>query len=69
MAAIADADLVERIGQGYIVESPEEMTDDYRKTLIHILTDALDQIRIRNGGHRKPSDMLRFLHERQKLRV
>jgi len=42
MAAITDAELVERIGQGYIVESPEEMTDDYRKTLIHILTVSAD---------------------------
>src|SRR2546426_3175317 len=39
---MTDEQLIERIGQGHIVETPEEMTEDYRQTLIHILTVSAD---------------------------
>jgi len=42
MAAITDEQLIERIQQGHIIESPDEMTEDYRRTLIHILTVSAD---------------------------
>src|SRR5690349_16029656 len=42
MAATDDRQLIERIGQGHILESPDEMTPDYRQTLIHILTVSAD---------------------------
>ena len=42
MGAVTNEQLTERIGQGHIVESPEEMSDEYRQTLIHILTVSAD---------------------------
>ena len=42
MAATGEQQLIERIGQGHILESPDEMTPDYRETLVHILTVSAD---------------------------
>jgi len=38
----SDDQIVERIQQGHILETPAEMSDDYRRTLIHILTVSAD---------------------------
>jgi len=42
MGTPTDDQIVDRIQQGHIIESPAEMSDDYRRTLIHILTVSAD---------------------------
>jgi ring-1,2-phenylacetyl-CoA epoxidase subunit PaaA len=42
VATVTNEQFLARIGQGHIVESPDEMSDDYRQTLIHILTVSAD---------------------------
>jgi ring-1,2-phenylacetyl-CoA epoxidase subunit PaaA len=40
--AVTDELLVERIRQGRSIESPEEMSEDYRRTRVHILAVSAD---------------------------
>ncbi len=42
MAAVSEESLKERIASGYLVETPEQMTDQYKADLVRILTVSAD---------------------------